>query len=394
MSEGSLRPEHIGPLDGIRGLAILLVLTVHLHWLGFGWIGVQLFFVLSGFLITRILLRTATQLRFRSYLADFYVRRVLRIFPLYFGYIAITAIAAYVLTGHTTAELPYVLTFTRNLFKLVSDAQMPAGQDAALLYGHFWSLCVEEHFYLFWPLLIFLLRRHVAKLVVALILLGPVIRAATAILWPSMPHGAYELSGADVVYLLSTSHIDAFATGAALCLLPAIPKRWHGAAIAAFVVALLAAVVLGWLANHGGLAPIAPGRPARHLGFPEPMPNAAQYVWGYSLLNLLGAGLLWLGISVEGFRRVFTQPWLTYTGRISYGMYVLHFPLLMLPIHLTPWLRASIGSDWLAALTCQIAYVALVYLLASISFRWYESPFLRLKSRWKPGALKPAEAVA
>ena len=156
-------------LDGVRGIAILLVVLFHLPmqpgWGGalgltlpFGWMGVQLFFVLSGFLITRILISSKEQ-PFGAYLRRLYVRRVLRIFPLYYGFLL--ALGAVYLATALPEPLerywPYLATFTWNW------TRADAAWEESNRFVHLWSLSVEEQFYLVWPALVVLLIGHVGS---------------------------------------------------------------------------------------------------------------------------------------------------------------------------------------------------------------------------------------
>jgi peptidoglycan/LPS O-acetylase OafA/YrhL len=174
--------HHIPALDGLRGIAILSVLLFKsvegyrpmssaglalCKLMGFGWMGVDLFFVLSGFLITGILLDTRNAPHF---FRNFYARRTLRIFPLYYGML----IVSFVLIPHAwrtgTPGMERIvnnqgwlwLYMTNIAFLVKRTVFFDAGW---LRFNHFWSLAIEEQFYLFWPLLVFLLSRRHLKIV-------------------------------------------------------------------------------------------------------------------------------------------------------------------------------------------------------------------------------------
>src|SRR5580704_11472572 len=130
--------EHNLALDGLRGIAILSVIVLHNDLFGFGWVGVQLFFVISGYLITTNLIRNKTY-RLSPFLVDFYYRRVVRIFPVYFAYLTFLAVL-FVIADEPVALRKcwaYLLTFTYNLMQLRSDFAY------SRWFAHFWSLCVE-----------------------------------------------------------------------------------------------------------------------------------------------------------------------------------------------------------------------------------------------------------
>src|SRR5688572_11214801 len=163
-----MKHRHIRVLDGLRGVAILMVLMIHLYpkpfiadtyptltavfgrLIGAGSYGVELFFVLSGFLITGILLDTKHERRF---LGKFYARRILRIFPLYYGALFIVIVILPLFVAFDAEAMAIV---HRQLWLWTYLSNWPVGSiwdDSSLfMLGHFWSLCVEEHFYVFWPL--------------------------------------------------------------------------------------------------------------------------------------------------------------------------------------------------------------------------------------------------
>ncbi len=182
-------PIHVPVLDGLRGLAILLVLLHHFAnvyapsawtrnaWhrvVGSGWCGVDLFFVLSGFLITGILHDAR---RGPGYFRNFYMRRVLRIFPLYYGVLAALFLAYPLLAGShqrfaaLAEHQPWLWLYAQNFKVILSGDWVPCGMN------HFWSLAVEEQFYLFWPFVVFACRRRTLLHVsVALVVLALAVR--------------------------------------------------------------------------------------------------------------------------------------------------------------------------------------------------------------------------
>ncbi|MGC6488217.1 MAG: acyltransferase family protein [Planctomycetota bacterium] len=389
---GPLDP--IRNLDGVRGLAILLVVFFHLPtepgWGGalgltlpFGWMGVQLFFVLSGFLITRILLRDKGD-RLGAYLKRFYVRRVLRIFPLYYGYLLVLALvyAATAVPAQLETYWPYLTTFTWNW------TRADAGWEESNRFVHLWSLSVEEQFYLFWPLLVFALpRRGVQLAAVAAIVGCPFVRMSFADVYAARGLDAYTVY--DATYWNTLGQLDAFAWGALLALAPAatlarVPAR---AALAVAAAAFLVAGV-GWQLYT--VAPPAPLADAHlevtlatagywfPLGLPTPLGAAsAQHVWGYTLIDMLSAALVLYAV---------TRPptWLLANrvvvdvGQVSYGMYVLHLPVLAL----VTWLGAGAleVTSWAGA----VVYLATLYGASKAVFLLWERPFLRLKARFAP----------
>ena len=186
---------HIKPLDGLRGIAILLVMWFHFAWpakaqglitrlyvsvAALGWVGVDLFFVLSGFLITGILLDSK---RGAGYFRNFYARRVLRIFPLYYAVLLVTLVILPLIVPYDTPALKRLLEgqgwlwlYSTNISVAVEHGNWIASADW-LRMGALWSLAVEEHFYLVWPLLVFFLsRRALLRTSIAMIVLVPILR--------------------------------------------------------------------------------------------------------------------------------------------------------------------------------------------------------------------------
>ncbi|HVG26286.1 MAG TPA: acyltransferase, partial [Acidobacteriaceae bacterium] len=168
-AEGSPYARHIPALDGVRGLALLGVVASHVfpgtpqgpvtfavrQAFAFGATGVDLFFALSGFLITGILLDSLPD---PGFFRKFYARRALRIFPLYYGVLAIYALGALLLGMRYSHELVSLALYLQNT-ALVAPPMYAYPGPSALPLAHFWSLAIEEQFYLVWPLVVFSLRR-------------------------------------------------------------------------------------------------------------------------------------------------------------------------------------------------------------------------------------------
>jgi peptidoglycan/LPS O-acetylase OafA/YrhL len=333
---------------------MLLVLLHHQGLIGFGWVGVQIFFVLSGYLITRMLWRDR-EAPFRSYLRDFWGRRVLRTFPLFFGFLAVMAVG--VLAGKlgpaVKNALPFLATYTFNF--------LPSFQASPSIYyfGHLWSLCVEEQFYLLWPLLIYAVRfRGLRPLLIAVVLAGPLVRLAEMLLLrhPALPPGRNLTSA---IYTLTPTYFDAFAAGAYVAIFPVRRPLAGFLAVLALTVATLA-VVMG-----AGLDVVDP----RGLG------PAGMVLWGFSLLSVMSALLIQClaeGRLAPGF---FDLRVLRYLGTITYGIYVFHFPIQWGIDHLMP------QQPVLVRLLLEFAVTVA---LAAASFHLWERPFLVLKDRWFP----------
>ncbi len=172
-------------LTSFRALAFFSVFLFHSNKIigaNSGYLGVLAFFVLSGFLLTPILVNMKSSLNKKDFFVHFYGRRALRIFPLYFFYlILVSSIAHWAISRYGYAQtiplsrfmeqLPWLLTYTYDFFPATT------GYAFTAFAGHFWSLAVEEQFYLLWPLAIFLIpTRHLKKFLLLVIVIGPLLR--------------------------------------------------------------------------------------------------------------------------------------------------------------------------------------------------------------------------
>lgn len=342
----------ISGLDGLRVLAVLTVLLYHQKLVPFGWAGVQFFFVLSGYLITR-LLWTARDQPLRGYLTGFYGRRALRIFPLYYGALALLCVAA-VATGKGEkfmTSLPYLATYTFNLWRAVPEVR---GTE---LTGHFWSLCVEEQFYLLWPFLIFFCRERLMRpVLMALAFAGPLVRLIE-VLWAKSWAGSHYLDW--IVYLLTPTYFDAFAMGAFVALFPLGGrfKLWCATFIATIVVFGTALSSANGVRDEAGMGP----------GY--------ILLWGYSLINLCAA----LTVDCLAFRKLapifFDSAPMQYLGKISYGLYVFHLPVQIALERAIPQAPLYVRL---------VAQIALTIAIAGLSYKFWEKPFLAMKDRWFP----------
>lgn len=370
----TLMRDYYGSLDGVRGVGILFVLGYHYlllngyDWstIGFSWIWIQMFFVQSGFLITRILLDAKGE-SIRKYLGQFYWRRVLRIFPVYFGYLLLATVTSVLfdVPEEFGRRAPALFSFTYNFADI---ARVIA--RANLWFIHFWSLSLEEQFYFVWPLLVFVLGiRSLRLLVVSVIILAPLFR-----FWFVQHLMAGGLSGemsGRVSYSFTISQLDALAAGAAI---PILNLQRHvrktGRWVAGMACLLLVAGVLNYLALRQQGLTIS----VTSLGLSGGMVNNLQHVWSYSLVNLLFLFVI-LHLTTVRYRGIFTAPVFVRIGKIAFGMYVLHMAVLIA----FNWLNAKYLHS--VALSFAMGFGA-TFLLADLSYRHFERRFLAMKDSW------------
>lgn len=349
---------YLRQLDGLRALAVGFVVFHHYKrgdlLLGhdFGRLGVFMFFSLSGFLITRILLQSregAEQLvgAKGQVMRSFYARRALRIFPLYYG-----ALAFGLLAGLDEVRQYFVslVTYTFNFALAINDEWLTT-------ITHFWSLAVEEQFYLVWPLVVlFVPRRRIGLVCVAGIVAAPAARALM------LANDVNEVA----LYVLPIVAVDALLIGA-----------------------LLAVVIEdrpGWLPGPSTLRRLAIVSFAVWAAFPElAFTGTNRYWWvaDQSLVVLSGACLVAAAVSgVTGFMGTLLQSRLAvFLGRISYGIYVIHLIVPELVDRLLGrWQLSWIADDWYLLLT--MGWVLITIGAAWLSWTLFESRFNSLKSRF------------
>lgn len=359
--------EYLPALDGLRAVAIALVLShnfllfespvgvgkaVNLL-LNLGWVGVQLFFVLSGFLITRILLADRAS---PHYYRAFFGRRVLRIFPLYYLSLLVFTLLLPMVRGEAVAE------GTVWLWLFVSNWSGGAGLGSGGM-PHFWSLAIEEQFYLLWP---FVVRRLGARGVLRASLLLALASLCTRV--ALLQAGA----SSEAVYQWTPCRFDALALGAALAAFLALPGS--SGRLAAW------APRLPWVLLVLALAGFVVTR-----GYPRtaPLGQTLGYSWLAVVFVVLVAFAVAAGLRGGGHARLLAHPAMVAVGRVSFGMYVLHKPLHDL-VGL-PWL-AWLGSGDRDDVALNLAYVStasvFTFGVAWLSFQLFERRFLALKSRF------------
>lgn len=360
------RPE----LDGLRFYAFLGVFICHtlpvdnayyrgLHlpapWLWVGVVragasGVDLFFALSAFLITSLLLKERLETGGVS-LRRFYIRRTLRIWPLYFLVIALGIVLTHAVPN--LQVLPWRLVTGYLLF--VSNWMYPTAGAVRSICAPLWTVSIEEQFYILWPALVKVLQRR-----------GIVVAAITTFVLATLSQVGIVLAGVDKDYLYygSASRATSFAMGILLASgADRLPKLTGG-----FRFLLVAGGIGGWVFAAARLTD-QPGAPGMQLVLARLIISlaSAAILYGclYSSNNLLGGGTV------------------VRLGKISYGLYMWHFTGLLIATSLFPLVHG-----WQRLGATALGFV-MTLLLASASYRWVESPFLRLKDRFTTVLSRP-----
>lgn len=371
--------SHLPGLDGIRGIAILLVMLSHFimadktsvsdsaiaRLLHSGYLGVDLFFVLSGFLITGILIDSKNS---PNYFSVFYMRRALRIFPLYYGLLAIAWLTAQFITPRYPVNLSEVDSmawywlYASNIGMAVKGGWLTSPSWIGL--GHFWSLAVEEQFYLFWPLVVY--RTNTAslkRLCILLVAISPLVH----IFLPHLFGGGDAGNLAN--YVSTINRLGVLAAGGWLSIIwreqqtwPSVKKLLIPCAVVSGTFLLLERSVL------------------RNLQVIEP---SMMLVLSTALVGLAACGKN--GPLQSGF---FASPMLRWLGKYSYGIYVYHHALKPLWIHFLwdGWISRLCGTEFLGTLAYTASATTATLILAWLSWTFFEEPILSLKSRFRYGS--------
>ena len=364
----------IAGLDGLRAIAFLIVFFFHTRNLPFGWLGVQLFFVLSGFLITDILLRMKEKLPRREFFTKFYGRRFLRIFPLYYFYLILLTALIFLLPVLDLKGLRteisakffnqiWVATFYAYDFFHASSFFVRSH-----FFTHLWSLSVEEQFYLMWPLLIFLTPREKFKqLCLTAIGLGFIFRLAITLIYRTQLFPFLLTDPQQAVNVLPFSHLDAFAFGAYISRFELPRPRLQLLALTVTVPAI------GLLTDF-----LSKGTVTLALGYDLPMTGFYKEVWGYTLLNYLFAVLIYCVARTNFLTGILESAPLRYLGKISYGLYVYHYGIIAIIVAL--FRKYDIDYS-LRSPQMFVVSMSATLLIATLSFYLLEKPIINLKDR-------------
>jgi peptidoglycan/LPS O-acetylase OafA/YrhL len=330
-------------LDGLRALAVGIVIAVHATFLipgrrellvPGGWVGVDLFFVLSGYLITRLLADEIDRAG-KIDLRRFYIRRSLRLLPAFAALLLIDlVVSTYIFPDTdiykaTLVSIAYIMNWSR-AFNWFPQASL----------GHTWSLSMEEQFYILWPAVFIAIRRRRPLSWLLAMIVGMLI-------WRSI----VALGGADAerTYNGFDTHADTLLIGCAAALLRLDESRRE-------IIRRLSALPIT------ALAVILAVFRYRTL---------LTQTFGYTLAAIMTAWLILAATQPGRLRDFLSIRPLTYTGKISYGLYLWHYPII--------WIGRGHIHGYISILLIPLSYLA-----AMMSYHYIEKPFLRLKARFEP----------
>jgi peptidoglycan/LPS O-acetylase OafA/YrhL len=362
---------HIRALDGIRGFAFIAVFAYHSllytiepttptvrilrNIIIMGWSGVDLFFVLSGFLITTILLNARQA---ENYFRVFYTRRALRIFPLYYLVLFTSLVFC---GGH--------FGWKAQIFYWLNLSNLPTAFHPYLIpfLAHFWSLAIEEQFYFIWPALVkWIEPRRLAYICLSIILSVFLIRNTPSVL---QTHGTYP----ELIYRLTPFRLDTLCSGALLAILLRNTPDLSLFRPYLRAICCLSGLVFG-ISAYGKL-------------YTSPL----VIRFGYTAFVVLATCLVTLSLNQKGLTsRLFSNSFLRLVGRYSYCLYLLHPFLINFVAGHFAFIRRVLVRLGLRHLTSNqivigsiTAEFGILLLVCAISWKYFESPILALKKHFR-----------
>lgn len=339
-------------LDFVRGLAIILVVLYHYFpFFKIGWIGVDLFFVLSGFLITTKLLECRNE---DNFFQNFYLRRILRLFPIYF----LALIAFYTLSPVFFSDKQngsvfdfynqnwvWFFTFTQN-FLFIKKGPAP---EPYLM--HFWSLAIEEQFYLLWPFLVYFCRREsLFKCILISIFFS-------ALFFRIYSHQTSQSFAPYYFHLVARA--DSLAAGAFLAILQMSKKeinKFWGVGILLFFIAIFLSALVKF----------------KNVDFDNPY----LLTVGYSITCMFFTLVCYRAIKHPMMSKKYLV--VKYLGKISYGIYVYHLPIFLAGNYL---LKNFIFQIGVFQFFSNLLLLVITIVVSSLSYRFIELPFIKLKGK-------------
>jgi peptidoglycan/LPS O-acetylase OafA/YrhL len=386
--------KYIKPFDGLRGLGALFIVSY--HWPGtlirvsHGWEFMQLFFVMSGYLIAMVLQEEKGKFPFNTYALRFYIKRSLRLFPLYLLYLFFW-IVIYLSTsnndllswsGEIYKHAGYLFTYTYNFMTLVNFL---SGLDysAGLLSTHLWTLSLEEQFYLVFPFIVFFLsEKRLKHFLIACIILAPVLRVICYFLFTKL-NPADPFWVAQNIVRLPFLQMDSLAFGALLAVFkfekiknPVKLFRWF-----TVIIILIYAANIGYTKYIQGLS-------YYQLTFGKKIAEnwmTHNYLFVYIITMVNAWCMLMLLCLIRGFNMAWLleSRLLVFIGKHSYAIYLFHLPLMFLffaavnavfPLN-------TVFKKTVLDIPLFLLYLLIISGLAHLSFKYFESYFIRFKNK-------------
>lgn len=396
--------KNIRSLDGLRAIAAILVVFFHCpidaFQLRFGWVGVNLFFILSGFLITRILISMQGS-PFNVTLKSFYFRRALRIFPLYFFYIISTFLLLLFLDKNVVRQDPmigqgisdfksnwlFLFSFTYN-FEGIVNFLMAKSYSSSIFFGHLWTLSVEVQFYFLFPFILYFVPRAVLKkILVFTILFIPFFRLIGVLLLKKITHDLFWIG--ELLYESTPFQLDALSLGIYIALFDFKSILKYGLKILGGLLLLL--MLVGFF-NTYFLKLYGIPMDRNSLGFDNPVYHVVnpipdiwvnnRYFYTLPLINLTFCLFLVLVKENMLLKKIFENRNLVWIGKISYGIYIYHLGLSYLfDLVVSRLVRKEFMDVHLyIQFGLLVVYLAILIALSALSYYLFENRILKYRN--------------
>ncbi len=338
-------------LNGLRGIAILMVMSFHLFNFHFlfraGWLGVNLFFVLSGFLITNILLKV--KLNYEN-IKKFVIRRMLRIFPVYYMMLFIVFVLGNKYFSQTLPNFDkllsnqlYFWTYLQNYFYIYNSNEISS------FLNHLWSLSIEEHYYLIWPFFIKWFEKHLNFLIAAIV--------AVFLL-------RFFSSNETASYVATHLRVDGLLLGSTIAI---SIKQYNGITFQLWkkIIGLMVLAMIAILIIDPSISPV----------------SNIYTQYGYSVFEIISAlliyGLLQFNDKLKTVKDFLEQKIFIFFGKYSYGLYLIHWP-----IYIWAKYNVDVQESIVFSISRSILVMGLSLILAVLSYEFFESRFIALKSKF------------
>lgn len=389
--------KYIKPFDGMRGIGALMIILYHFpgnyFTISHGWEFMQLFFVMSGYLITLVLMEDKQRFAFKNFTLYFYIKRVLRLFPLYFAYLFFWLIIYWISdpnsllhkgVSEVRQHAPYLFTYTYNYMTFVNYF---LGWDyhSTLLTTHLWTLSVEEQFYLVFPFLVYFLNKTtLRKVVLAAIIIAPIFRIGFYFFLKYENPNDMAWVAQNLVRI-PFAQMDSIAMGAAIALFNfdkikfPVKLFWQ---LSLFIAVLyLSNMAYVYFVEGTNYYQITYGKKLAENWM------AHNFLFSYmiTLVNAWCMLAIYCVVKGHNIKWLLENKLLVFVGKLSYGIYLMHLPLMFvfyLLVQQIPFLRNS--SSNILKEGCVLAlFLAFLLGVSYISFHFFEKRFIQLRHKIK-----------